>query len=159
MARPRFRATDEQRQKVKALAGYGLPQKQIAIIVEVGSVDRLRKYFHEELRLGPLEAQSNVRSTLFRLASSGRNPTATMFWMKTRVRWSEQGKVEEVEAPSKLVWVINEYQPPRSPEQQECVDKILGEAGDKPAEPVRWGGDQGYAEDDEDEVPRRRRRY
>ena len=52
MARPKFRATDEQRQKVRALAGYGLPHKQIATILEVGSVDTLRKYFHEELRLG-----------------------------------------------------------------------------------------------------------
>ena len=144
---------------MKALAGYGLPQKQIAIIVEVGSVDRLRKYFHEELRLGPLEAQSNVSSTLFRLASSGRNPTATMFWMKTRARWSEQGKVEEREAPSHIVWEIREHQPPRSPENQKLLEESLRRFGDNPAEPVHWEGDKGYQEDEEGEAPRRRRRY
>jgi hypothetical protein len=49
MARHRFRATDEQRQTVKALAGYGLPHQQIATVAGVGCVVTLRKYFHEEL--------------------------------------------------------------------------------------------------------------
>src|SRR3954467_8674370 len=89
MPRSRFRPTDEQRQKVKALAGYGLPHKEIATVAGVGCIATLRKYFPEELTLGPLEAQSNVTRTLFRLATSGRNPAATMFWLKTRARWSE----------------------------------------------------------------------
>jgi hypothetical protein len=159
MARAKFRATDEQRQKVRALAGYGLPHKQIATLLEVGSVDTLRKYFHEELRLGPIEAQSNVRSTLFRLACSGRNQTATMFWMKTRAGWSEQGKVEEGEAPSHIVWEIREYQPPRSPEDQKLLEEALRRFQDNPVEPVHWEGDKGYDEDEEGEAPRRRRRY
>jgi hypothetical protein len=142
---------------VKALAGYGLPHQQIATVAGVGCVVTLRKYFHEELAWGPLEAQANVSRTLFRLATSGRNPAATMFWLKVRARWSEQGKVEEQQPPTHIVWKINEYQPPRSPEQQQWVDKILQGVGDNPAEPVRWEGDQGYAEDDADEAPRRRR--
>src|SRR4051794_30593026 len=95
MARARFRPSDEQRQKVKALAGYGLSHQDIATVAGVGCVATLRKYFHEELTLGPLEAQSNVMRALFRQASSGRNPAATMFWLKTRAGWSEQGKVCE----------------------------------------------------------------
>ena len=67
--------------------------------------------------------------------------------------------MEEREVPTRTVFEIREYQPPRSPEQQEWVDRILGEAGDKAVEPERWEGDQGYAEEDEDEIPRRRRRY
>src|SRR5947209_18391810 len=113
MARHRFRPTDEQRQRVKALAGYGLPHEQIATIAGVGCVVTLRKYFHEEPSRGPLEAQANVSRTLFRLATSGRNPAATMFWLKVRERWSEQGKVEEPEPPTHVVFEINEYQPPR----------------------------------------------
>ncbi|MFL6449955.1 MAG: hypothetical protein ACJ746_20070 [Bryobacteraceae bacterium] len=42
----------------------------------MGCVATLRRYFHEELTLGSLEAQSNVTRTLFRLATSGRNPAA-----------------------------------------------------------------------------------
>src|SRR4051812_38479926 len=157
--RSKFKPTDDQRQKVKALAGYGLPHEQIATVAGVGSAVTLRKYFHEELRLGPLEAQSNVTRTLFRLASSGRNPAATMFWMKTRAGWSEQGKVEEREAPSHIVWNIQEYQPPRSPEDQKLLDEALRRFQDNPVEPVHWEGDKGYEEDEEGEAPRRRRRY
>ncbi|MFL6416188.1 MAG: hypothetical protein ACJ74Y_11045 [Bryobacteraceae bacterium] len=157
MARHRFRPTDEQRQRVKALAGYGLPHQQIATVAGVGCVVTLRKYFRKELSRGPLEAQANVSRTLFRLATSGRNPAATMFWLKVRARWSEQGKVEEPQPPTRIVWEINEYQPPRSAEHQQWVDKMLRGVGDNPAEPVRWEGDHGYDEDDEDEVPRRRR--
>ncbi|MEA3075031.1 MAG: hypothetical protein QOD29_6477 [Alphaproteobacteria bacterium] len=156
MPRSRFKPTDEQRQKVRALAGFGLSHKQIATVVEVGSVDTLRKYFAEELTLGPLEAQSNVMRTLFRLASSGRNPAATMFWLKTRADWSEQGKVEKREAPSHIVWEIREYQPPRSPEQQKQVEEALRRYEHAPAKPVRWEGDKSEYEDDEDEAPRRR---
>src|SRR3954468_9719991 len=156
MPRSRFRATDEQRQKVKALAGYGLPHKEIATVAGVGCVATLRKYFHEELTLGPLEAQSNVMRTLFRLASSGRNPAATMFWLKTRAGWSEQGKVEEREAPSHIVWEIREYQPPRSPEEQKQIEELLQRYEHASAKPVRWEGDKGEYEDDEDEAPRRR---
>src|SRR5947209_5144982 len=142
MARSRFKPTDEQRQKVRALAGFGLSHKQIATVVEVGAVDRLRKYFAEELTVGPLEAQSNVMRTLFRLASSGRNPAATMFWLKTRAGWSEQGKVEEREAPSHIVWEIREYQPPRSPEEQKQIEQLLQRYEHAPAKPVRWEGDK-----------------
>src|SRR4051812_31854126 len=106
MARPRFRPTDEQRQRVKVLAGHGLPHQQIATVAGVGSVVTLRKYFHQELTLGPLEAQSNVTRTLFRLATSGRNQSATIFWLKTRARWSEGGKVEEQQPPGDVVWTI-----------------------------------------------------
>ena len=156
MPRSRFRATDEQRQKVKALAGYGLPHKEIATVAGVGCIATLRKYFPEELTLGPLEAQSNVTRTLFRLATSGRNPAATIFWMKTRAGWSEQGKVEEQQPPSRIVWEIHEYQPPRSPEHQKWVEQALRGFDDISSKPVRWEGDQGYNEDDEDEAPRRR---
>jgi hypothetical protein len=157
MPRSRFEPSDEQRQNVRALAGFGLSHKQIATVVEVASVDTLRKYFADELTRGPLEAQSNVMRTLFRLASSGRNPAATMFWLKTQVGWSEQGKVEEREPPRHIVWHIHEHQPPRSAEDQKKVEELLRRHEDAPAKPVRWGGDKGYYEDDEDEAPQRRR--
>lgn len=42
MARRRFRPSEEQRQTVKALAGYGLPHQQIATVAGVGCVITLR---------------------------------------------------------------------------------------------------------------------
>ena len=35
------------------------------------------------------------------------------------------GKVEEQQPPTHIVWEINEYQPPRSPEHQQWVDETL----------------------------------
>jgi hypothetical protein len=151
MPRPRFEATEEQRHRVKSLAGYGLPQGQIASVVGVGSTATLRQHFRQELTQGPLEAQANVMRTLFRLATSGRNPAATMFWLKTRAGWSERGKVEAVEAPKNVEFIITEYQPPRLPEQQKQLDAAMQRLQGIRAEPVRWEGDKG-ADEEEDEA-------
>jgi hypothetical protein len=155
MANRKRQPIQEQRQRVKALAGYGLSRKEIATLVGT-SVETLSKRFNKELTLGPLEAQSNVLSTLFRKAMA-RNPIAVMFYLKTRARWSERGPREEVQPPSHTVWNIQEYAPPRSPEQQKLVDELAQRFDPSPPPPVRWEGDQGYNEDEEDEAPRRRR--
>src|SRR5690348_13907128 len=120
MPRPKFQPTDEQRRVVKSLAGYGLKQEQIASLLGLASTTTLRKYFRGELERGPVEAQANVRRTLFKLATSGRNPGATMYWLKTRARWSEKGKTPEpVETRAEETqWRVIVYQPPRAPDQQ-----------------------------------------
>src|SRR3954470_5877216 len=123
MGRRRRQGTDEQRQTVKSLAGYGLPRKDIAQVIGVDCVDTLLQRFDHELSLGQLEAQSNVLSTLFRMASSGQHPAATMFWLKTRAGWSERGPREERGAPGDVVFEIHEHAPPRSPEQQKEVEE------------------------------------
>src|SRR3954453_13917745 len=84
-----FVPTDEQRRRVKMLASLGQRQEQIALVVGIGSTTTLRKHFREELTRGPAEAMANVRKTLFQMATSGKHPAATMFWLKTRARWSE----------------------------------------------------------------------
>jgi hypothetical protein len=124
-----FVATDEERQKVKAMAGFGLKHEQIAILIGLASAATLRKHFGKELTLGPIEAQANVRKTLFKLATSGRNPGATMYWLKVRARWSEKGKTPEPveERPQKSIWFVKVDQPPRTPEQEQMLrEAILG---------------------------------
>jgi len=157
MGRRRLQGTDDQRQTVKALAGYGLSRKDIARVVGIGSVETLRKRFQNELTLGPLEAQSNVLSTLFRMAMSG-NQAAIMFWLKTRALWNERGPRKEWEAPSHTIFEIREHAPPRSPEQQRVLDELLRRHEAQSPPRVRWEGDRGWAEDEDDEAPRRRRR-
>ena len=82
-----FVPTDEQRRRVKMLASLGQRHKQIAMVVGIRSTTTLRKHFREELTRGPAEAMANVRKTLFQMATSGKHPAATMFWLKTRARW------------------------------------------------------------------------
>ncbi|MBV8812373.1 MAG: hypothetical protein JO033_27190 [Acidobacteriaceae bacterium] len=91
----KFEPTEEQRKMVRALAGYGMIQAQIATLVGVSSTATLRQHFHDELVRGPIEAQVNVRRTLFKLATSGRNPGVTMYWLK---RWA--GGVKQAKGPN-----------------------------------------------------------
>jgi hypothetical protein len=121
MPRLKFQPSDEQRRMVKSLAGYGLKQEQIASLLGLASTTTLRKYFREELERGPVEAQANVRRTLFKLATSGRNPAATMYWLKTRARWSEKGKTPEpVDTRAvETQWRVTVHQPPRAPEHEQ----------------------------------------
>jgi hypothetical protein len=119
MSLHKFQPTEEQRRMVKMLAGYGLKQQQIATLLDLASTTTLRKHFAEELRQGALEAKAQMLGTLFKLAVSGRHPTLTMFWLKTRGGWSETGNPEEAIEPDREPrWVVQVYQPPRSPEQK-----------------------------------------
>ncbi len=90
MARPPFKATEQNRNTVKALAGYGVKHEQIAFIVGVRSTKTLRKHFRHELDTGGAEANAQVAQTLYHMATSGDQPGATIFWLKTRAGWSEK---------------------------------------------------------------------
>ena len=90
MANRSYQISDEQRRLVRSLAGCGVRQAHIASIVGIRSLVTLRKHFREELTLGPLEASANVMRTAFQLATSSRHPAMTIFWLKTRARWTEK---------------------------------------------------------------------
>jgi len=123
MPRRKFQPSDEQRQRVRALAGYGVKHKQIAALLDLNSTTTLRKHFREELRQGPLEARAQMLSRLFKLAVSGRHPAQTMFWLKTRAGWRETGNQEEAITPNRPIrWVVQVYQPPRSPDAQKGLE-------------------------------------
>lgn len=80
---------------VRALAGYGLKHEQIAQMIGIRSAKTLRKYFPVELASGTAEANAQVAQTLFKMATSGSSPAATMFWLKTRAKWSEKAEQEQ----------------------------------------------------------------
>lgn len=95
MARPRFQITAENRNAVRALAGYGLKHEQIARVIGMRSTKTLRKYFRSELASGAAEASAKVSQTLFLMATSGLHPGATMFWLKTQAHWRENAVQEQ----------------------------------------------------------------
>jgi len=86
---------------VKAMAGYGVPQEEIATILTIAP-HTLRRHFRPELDRGAAEAKAQVLQTLFKMAVSGKVPAATFFFAKTRC-----GLREGSGAPEKL-----ESQPP-----------------------------------------------
>jgi hypothetical protein len=90
MPRSRFTPTEEQQRQVKSLAAIGTKQTVIAQRLGIRSEKTLRKYFRQELDSGELEANSKVAQTLFKMATSGENVAATIFWLKTRAGWRER---------------------------------------------------------------------
>jgi hypothetical protein len=91
MARPKFKATHEQRKNVEAMAAYGIDEGKIACIIGDRGIDpkTLRKHFRHELDVGATKANAVVGQTGYQMATSGKHPAVTIFWMKCRMRWKE----------------------------------------------------------------------
>jgi hypothetical protein len=81
--RPPALPTDETRRIVRLMSGMGIPQSQIATIIAV-TPKTLRKHYHKELKRSAINANLEVLKTLYSLATSGKNASASIFWAKTR---------------------------------------------------------------------------
>ena len=92
MARKTFPVTDAMRERVRRLAGVGVPQDDIANIIGCDA-KTLRKHLRAELDRGAAEADAAVASYLFANAKGG-NVTAQIFWLK-RARWRERRAPED----------------------------------------------------------------
>ena len=110
MARKPFVVNDAIREKVRHLAGLGVPQDDIARIVQC-SPKTLRKRCRDDLDCGAAEANAIVSGCLFAAAKGG-NITAQIFWLKSRARWRERdasdhrAAVGDAEANSPVVLVL-----------------------------------------------------
>jgi hypothetical protein len=91
-ARP-FVPTEEQRRLVKAMASFGVPHDDIALVVRC-SPPTLRKRFRHELDVATVEANARVASCLYAQATTPGNIAATIFWLKARAGWREKHQVE-----------------------------------------------------------------
>ena len=92
--RPSFKPTDIDRKQVEALAGYGVPFEQIAVLIGDGiSLDTLRTYFPNELVRGKAKANAQVGKGIFQKAMGG-DTTAMIWWSKSQMRWAETQKHE-----------------------------------------------------------------
>ena len=87
--KPSNRDTFHARQ-IEAMAGYGLPAKDIAIVLGI-DVWMLDRDYRQELKAGAIKANAKVAESLFRRATGdGREGvTAAIFWLKTRAKWKE----------------------------------------------------------------------
>src|SRR2546425_6645488 len=90
MPRPRFNPTSAHRHMAKTLAALGVPHDHIARQVGLRSPKTLRRHFRRELDDGAAEANAKVAQTAYQMATSGKYPWATAFWLKARAGWNDQ---------------------------------------------------------------------
>jgi len=92
--------TDDLRRQVRALAGMGVPHREIAPFIGI-SAPTLRKYYEAELHAGKWEANAKVAQSLFRKATGDGNGsvTAAIFWLKAQAGWKE-ASVHEISQAS-----------------------------------------------------------
>src|SRR4051812_42135581 len=74
--------TEQNRQNVEAMSGYGLTQQDIAIHLDIDP-RTLVKYYSRELELGPVKAKTHVLQAAYQQAISGTNVFATWIWFKS----------------------------------------------------------------------------
>ena len=79
-----------QRRQVEAMAGYGVPEAEIAGMVGIDP-KTLRKHYRAELDHGHTKANARVAENLYHKATGeGREAvTAGIFWLKCRAGWKE----------------------------------------------------------------------
>jgi hypothetical protein len=101
--RPQHSPEERQRLTVQALAGYGIPQPEIAYIVGIDPTT-LRERYRAELDRGRAVANANVAKNLYAIAiGTGREAvTAGMFWLRCRAGWSEFAPVQAEPKPASL---------------------------------------------------------
>jgi len=110
---PKFKPTDEQRKTVEAMAGFGIPHEDIALVIGIGD-KTLRLRCRRELDIGHIKANAKVAESLFQqavgeamvveVAADGTRATlkervepkvaAAIWYSKARMGWSETNKLE-----------------------------------------------------------------
>jgi hypothetical protein len=105
--RPPMQFTQEERELVEKLSGYGLPQADIAALVTPDgiSTDTLRAHFRKELDQGRAKANSGVGQRLWQKAMDG-DTASLIWWSKAQMRWREEVNTQ-VAAPVtiNLAWL------------------------------------------------------
>jgi len=80
--------TQKELEEIEMMAGLGMKFDDIALIKGM-SDDTLKKYAKEYLYRGKAKSKAVVMQTAYKLATSGKCPSMTMFWLKTQSAWRE----------------------------------------------------------------------
>jgi hypothetical protein len=88
MARPAFKATDENRRQVTLMVGVGIQQELIAKVLNC-DIKTLRKHFKKELEVGKATVITKVAAQLMRNIEKGKEASA-IFFLKTQAGWREK---------------------------------------------------------------------
>lgn len=96
-----YKPTKKLFDQVELMAGFGIPQADIAEHIDV-SVSTLAKHYRPALKKGMTKANLAVMNAFFQNAQSG-NVTAQIFWLKSRCGWKEDAQADDVGDYDKLL--------------------------------------------------------
>ena len=88
--RPPHVPTEKDRKMVEAMASYGVPQDEIALVLGLSTVT-LRRRYGDVLRVAAIKANAKMAESLFAqgLGKEPRALGAQCFWLKCRAGWTE----------------------------------------------------------------------
>ena len=136
---PMFVPTDEQRNVVRKLSGYGLPHEQIAALVGKGiDRDTLAKHFRRELDEGKAAASERIGATLFEKAMAG-DTASLIWWTKAQMRWTSLQQIQ-VQSDSRISIVSALEQAEGRVIEGECSD-VAGSNEKGPEGPLIESGE------------------
>jgi hypothetical protein len=92
MSRKPHEPDDKTRKTVEAMSSYGIPQEDIAKVLEIDS-KTLRKYYEYELATAATKATAQVAQRLYQKCMND-DTSSIIFWLKTRAKWAETVKQE-----------------------------------------------------------------
>jgi AcrR family transcriptional regulator len=81
------------------MSAGGIPADKIAAALELSKAT-LYKHYKKEIQSSASEANAAVVASLFNQAKKG-NVTACIFWLKTRMKWSEHAEIAEQDRAQK----------------------------------------------------------
>lgn len=90
--RPRHIPSAASRERVVISSGLGLPNDQIAAILDI-SLPTLLKYYESDIRLGRAKASAEIADSLFNKAKNG-DTAALIWWTKAQMKWTETQRHE-----------------------------------------------------------------
>jgi hypothetical protein len=100
--RPSYKPSDKDRNQVETMVGLGLTADDVCNVMGFSRAT-LFKYFRDELAVGYSVAKTNVTQKAFEMATSGKTPAMTMFWLKCRAGWRETHINTHEELPPVIV--------------------------------------------------------
>jgi len=88
-----YEANEKDRKKVESYAAVGIPQRDIARVLDI-DVKTLNKYYRDEIETAAIKADAAVGGALYNKAVNEKDTASLIWWSKARLRWSEKKEIE-----------------------------------------------------------------
>jgi hypothetical protein len=126
MGRPSHKPDPLTRRQVEAMAGFGVPEADIAGVIGIDP-KTLRRHYRQELDHGHVKANAKVAENLFRKATGDSREAviAAIFWLKTRAGWKETSVQEHSAQGDNVVVFRTVVDPP--PSASELLERRMNE--------------------------------